>query len=700
MTHQIFVPGVGQFENIGDIILRRQLLSRMRRLGKLHIYVGSSSDDYDSALELSPEDRVYRSFRRWYFAALRATASGAGSYVFKPGEIQLTMVGLKEHLSMLPVIALARLRKKPVVRIGSGSRNFAKLPRAFMWPSVKLSSLVLWRDTKTASFFRGATMPDLAFGEGSSAEVLAEPRSRDVLVISMRSDRAPTPQNWVDGVKAFAAQRKLDVFVVSQVIRDNPKTLELSERIGGKALIWDGTDHRGRESLLRDLYRRSEIAVSDRLHVLVAAFTEGALPAAVLTDGSDKVARHFAAAGINGIDLPTTETTPAASIVQWLSRISPRRDSLMAALTASRQQLDAVFARVGSLYGNEGGDRKAVGFAYQVGRAGEVAGGMTQVVNAYLGWNFDDFEPKLITSRGEYSTPVAVGVFLRAIIAVLCARRVSKSVLVVHLSQGGSFAREGVLLRLGRARGFATVAQIHGSSFVEYAARHRAQVSKVLRRAHGIHVLSDESAAVARQIAPRSTVKVIPNAVSEGVARSKTPAVIFAGAVGQRKGVDVLLDAWAPEFADAGWTLTVVGPVADPQVIPDELPPAVEILGPLEHRDVMALLESSKVAVLPSRDEAMPMFIIEAMARSNAVVSTLVGGIPKVVDETVGILVPPGDSSALRGALKSVMGASENSDRYQRGALDAFRRTYSAETVIPLLNDFWLATRAAAKGVK
>ncbi len=335
MRLQIYVPGVGQFENIGDIILRRQLLSRLREFGDLHIYVGPSTDDYDGALGLITNDKVYRSFRRWYVRALAAASTGRGTYVFKPGEIQLTLRGMKEHVSMLPVIALARLRGNPVVRIGSGSRNFAPIPRAIIWPSVKLSSLVRWRDSQTASYLRGEIMPDLAFGEGSAVAAIRHQASRDTLVVSMRSDRAVTPQSWIDAVRGFAEKRQLKIYAVSQVIRDNPKTLELARRLDGEAITWDGQDHEAQEQLLRSLYARTEIAVSDRLHVLIAAFTEGALPAALLTDGSNKVARHFAAAGIHEVDLPVGAGTQPSSVEAWLDEITSRREELIDALVVA-----------------------------------------------------------------------------------------------------------------------------------------------------------------------------------------------------------------------------------------------------------------------------------------------------------------------------------------------------------------------------
>jgi hypothetical protein len=71
---QIFVPARGQFDNIGDILLRRQLLDWLRSSGPLHVYLGSSPPGYAEGLRLQPEDVRYHSFRAWYLAALRSAA--------------------------------------------------------------------------------------------------------------------------------------------------------------------------------------------------------------------------------------------------------------------------------------------------------------------------------------------------------------------------------------------------------------------------------------------------------------------------------------------------------------------------------------------------------------------------------------------------------------------------------------------------
>src|SRR6185436_10776347 len=60
-----------------------------------------------------------------------------------------------------------------------------------------------------------------------------------------------------------------------------------------------------------------------------------------------------------------------------------------------------------------------------------------------------------------------------------------------------------------------------------------------------------------------------------------------------------------------------------------------------------AFMESLDVFVLPSFAEGTPNGVIEAMAHGVPVIASAVGGIPDIVDEASGILVPPGDAHAL-----------------------------------------------------
>lgn len=99
----------------------------------------------------------------------------------------------------------------------------------------------------------------------------------------------------------------------------------------------------------------------------------------------------------------------------------------------------------------------------------------------------------------------------------------------------------------------------------------------------------------------------------------------------------------------------------------------VQFLG---HRDdVAALLRDSDMFVLPSRSEAFPNGVIEAMAAGLPVVATAVGGIVELVqDGKNGLLVRPGDSRELAHAIRQL------ADDPQRAAALAYDARRTIET--------------------
>jgi glycosyltransferase involved in cell wall biosynthesis len=221
----------------------------------------------------------------------------------------------------------------------------------------------------------------------------------------------------------------------------------------------------------------------------------------------------------------------------------------------------------------------------------------------------------------------------------------------VHLAQRGSFIREGGLVVFSRLRGRVTVATIHGSGFLAFARRHPRLVSWVLRRAAVITCLDAEVLAFVRELAPRAHIELMPNPVAiseESPAEETEEVVLFAGEIGLRKGVDVLCRAWEIVAAERPHArCMLVGPRRDFEVPPSE---RLEVLDPVAPAHMIDLLRSARVLALPSRAEAMPMALTEAMSAGRPFVSTPVGGIPELAREG-GVLVEVGDHVALARAL-------------------------------------------------
>jgi glycosyltransferase involved in cell wall biosynthesis len=99
--------------------------------------------------------------------------------------------------------------------------------------------------------------------------------------------------------------------------------------------------------------------------------------------------------------------------------------------------------------------------------------------------------------------------------------------------------------------------------------------------------------------------------------------------------------------------------------------------------DVPARLADADIFVLPSRSEALPNAVLEAMAAGLPVVASDVGGIPELIShDRTGLLVPPGDTAALAGALLRVMNETGLAPRLGEAARVAVETRYSFDRMV------------------
>jgi glycosyltransferase involved in cell wall biosynthesis len=99
----------------------------------------------------------------------------------------------------------------------------------------------------------------------------------------------------------------------------------------------------------------------------------------------------------------------------------------------------------------------------------------------------------------------------------------------------------------------------------------------------------------------------------------------------------------------------------------------VSFPGPQADTDLARSYAEADVLVLPSRTESYGMVVVEALARGLPVVAAEVGGVPEALGHGAdgtrpGLLVPPGDSVALREAIESWLEDAELRRRLRRAA--------------------------------
>jgi glycosyltransferase involved in cell wall biosynthesis len=83
----------------------------------------------------------------------------------------------------------------------------------------------------------------------------------------------------------------------------------------------------------------------------------------------------------------------------------------------------------------------------------------------------------------------------------------------------------------------------------------------------------------------------------------------------------------------------------------------VHLVGHIE--DPARLIADSDLFVMSSRDEGLGTSVLDAMALGIPVASTSAGGLPEMLGQGAGLLVPPGDPEALAGAVERIVADSK-----------------------------------------
>ena len=167
----------------------------------------------------------------------------------------------------------------------------------------------------------------------------------------------------------------------------------------------------------------------------------------------------------------------------------------------------------------------------------------------------------------------------------------------------------------------------------------------------------------------------------------ETPSELIVGLVGrlaQEKGVDVFLRAVpviltkAPEAR-----FVVVGDGPDREMLAGLIAELgiggkVTMLG--RRDDMPSVYASLDVMVSASRQEGLPMAILEGMASGRALVATPVGAVPLMVkDGVTGVLVPAGDERALADAVAGLLREPARRRELGSGARELIEQEFSAE---------------------
>ena len=171
--------------------------------------------------------------------------------------------------------------------------------------------------------------------------------------------------------------------------------------------------------------------------------------------------------------------------------------------------------------------------------------------------------------------------------------------------------------------------------------------------------------------------------------------VLFVGRLAKAKGVDILIKAI--NILKEKYQIEIKTAIVGKGYLEEELKGLVKELGTSKEieflgvrKDIEKLMKSTKILVLPSRWEGLPLTMLEAMSSGAGIIATEVGGIPEVIEHgKEGILISPEDPTALAGAIAELLKDRELRVKLSVNAYKKVKEKYSIEVYIKNILEFY-----------
>ncbi len=244
----------------------------------------------------------------------------------------------------------------------------------------------------------------------------------------------------------------------------------------------------------------------------------------------------------------------------------------------------------------------------------------------------------------------------------------------LHISAKGSFKRKSLMAAMARKAGRRVILHEHSGEFArDFEAggdAYREGVRETFNAADRVVVLSEEWRDYFAENVVRDAGRLF--VLHNGVLMPEEPCspcshqdVLFLGRLDANKSPDVLMRASRNMLAacpSARLVFAGDGDLGLYKAIARELGIADRccFLGWVTGEDKEELFAQSGIYCLPSKNEAMPMSVMEAMSHGVPVISSRVGGVPQLIEDGVdGLLMDVDDVEGLSSLLLRLASSSE-----------------------------------------
>lgn len=237
----------------------------------------------------------------------------------------------------------------------------------------------------------------------------------------------------------------------------------------------------------------------------------------------------------------------------------------------------------------------------------------------------------------------------------------------IHMSYKGSFYRKSIIILLVKLFKKPIILHMHGSCFKEFynglGKIPKAYCNYIFNSVDELIVLSQSWKSFFSEFVDKKKIIIINNSVpisekQKIIKKSKKDSIVFLylGRMGERKGIYDLLNVIEKlncekryvskfKFILAGdGEIEIVNKIINEK----NLKSCIHNVGWIDNEQKEEILINSDVFVLPSYNEGLPMALLESMSYKLPCISTKVGGIPEILENSYnGYINDPGDNDSL-----------------------------------------------------
>lgn len=338
-----------QYENLGDQAIGAVMVARASQVAGMACLIDGVPGDYLAEFkalvaQLGGRDVAYvgRNDAMKRVARTLLTGRRVGLF-FSPGDIRADRSAKARQALVAAARALGRFRFAQVgtsyASVGAENTQLFRVLAAAGHP-------VTVRDATSRARLAAAgvtlpIVPDLAFGLPTRAY-----SGGKHAVFAFRETEGVSTEDLVARLQPLVAHVRaagLEPVLFWQVARDAPLARTLSERLGLPNLNAD--DRRPTYAEAAAVYAGAAAMFSNRLHSLLVAAAQGALPFATLHPAEIKVRGVFDHAGIAHL-VSSTAAEDQAAFARASADMDAQRTRVAEAFARERALLDAYFARV------------------------------------------------------------------------------------------------------------------------------------------------------------------------------------------------------------------------------------------------------------------------------------------------------------------------------------------------------------------